>query len=230
MPDHSRGGDALSALADLVGLDPQDATLATATTHSSYAAEHHEESNERLEFLGDAVVGLVIGERAFRELDLDEGGLAKVRQATVSEDALAAAARALGIDAALRLGRGEEASGGRSKDSVLADAYEAVVGAVYLCGGLEPARRVVAASLAERFEREARDPGASDVKSRLQEWAEARGYGTPAYETTATGPGHERRFTATVAINGRVLGQGEGPSKKAAELAAARVAWELRDA
>ncbi len=230
MPDPTRDGDPLAALADAIGLDPEDPTLATATTHSSYAAEHHEESNERLEFLGDAVVGLVIGERAFRELDLDEGGLAKVRQATVSEDALASAARDLGIDRALRLGRGEAASGGHDKDSVLADAYEAVVGAVYLSGGLEAARRVVADSLAGRFDKEALDPGASDVKSRLQEWAEAKGYGTPAYETVAAGPGHEQRFTATVKIGGQALGQGVGPSKKAAELAAARVAWEHRDA
>lgn len=230
MPDEPRTVDPLHALAAAIGLAHDDPTLVTAVTHSSYAAEHQVDSNERLEFLGDAVVGLVVGERAFRELDLDEGGLAKVRQATVSEDALAEASRHLGIHAALRLGRGEETSGGRAKDSLLADAYEAVVGAVYLSEGLEAARAVVEASLAGRFEREARDPGASDVKSRLQEWAEARGLGTPSYETVGSGPGHEQRFTATVRVRGEARGTGVGSSKKAAELAAARAAWELRDA
>ena len=220
----------LAALAASTGLAPDDPTLLLALTHSSYAAEHHEESNERMEFLGDAVVGLVVGERAFRELDLDEGGLAKVRQATVSEASLAEASRALGVDAALRLGRGEEATGGREKDSVLADAYEAVVGAVYLTGGLEAARAVVSSTLSTRFEREAADPGASDVKSRLQEWAEARGYGAPAYETVGSGPGHDQRFASTVRVRGRVLGEGTGTSKKAAELAAARAAWGELDA
>jgi ribonuclease-3 len=218
------------ALAAAVGLDPDDATLHVAVTHSSFAAEHRVASNERLEFLGDAVVGLVVAERAYRELDLDEGGLAQVRQATVSEGSLAVASRELGIDVALLLGRGEESSGGRTKESVLADAYESVIGAVYLQGGLEAAREVVLTTLDERFEREAADPGASDVKSRLQEWSEAKGLGTPSYEVNGSGPGHDQRFVAVVTIGGRVAGTGEGPSKKAAELAAARRAFEERDA
>ena len=220
----------LDTLAREVGIDPDDAALVASVTHSSYAAEHRVESNERLEFLGDAVVGLVIAERAFRELDLPEGGLAQVRQATVSEPSLAAASRDLGLDAVLRLGRGEEATGGRGRDSLLADAYEAVVAAVYLAAGLEPARTLVLRTLDERFNEEARDPGASDAKSRLQEWAEAKSLGAPAYEVTGTGPGHDRRFTATARIAGEVVGTGEGPSKKLAELAAARAAWERRDA
>jgi len=220
----------LDTLAHTVGIEADDAALVASVTHSSFAAEHHVESNERLEFLGDAVVGLVIAERAFRELDLPEGGLAQVRQATVSEPALAAASRALGLDRALRLGRGEESSGGRGRDSLLADAYEALVAAVYLAAGLEPARALVLRTLDERFAEEARDPGASDAKSRLQEWAEARGVGAPHYEVTGTGPGHDRRFTATVRIAGEVVGTGEGSSKKVAELAAARAAWERRDA
>jgi ribonuclease-3 len=218
------------ALASAVGLDPDHDVLEVAVTHSSYSAEHRIESNERLEFLGDAVVGLIVAERAYRELDLPEGGLAQVRQATVAEGALAKAARALGIGDALLLGRGEETSGGRDKDSVLSDAYEAVVAAVYLDAGLDAARCVVAGSLGECFEREAADPGASDVKSRLQEWAEAQGHGTPGYEVASTGPGHEQRFTATVTIGGRVAGSGLGSSKKGAELAAARAAWEDRSA
>jgi ribonuclease-3 len=222
--------DALGALARSVGLDAGDATLLAALTHSSYAAEHRVESNERLEFLGDAVVGLVIAERAYRELDLPEGGLAQVRQATVAAPSLAAASRGLGVDRALRLGRGEEASGGRSKDSILADAYEAVVGAVYLASGFEGARRLVLATLDARFAAEAAEPGASDVKSRLQEWAEASGLGAPRYAVIGSGPGHEQRFDATVTIAGVVRGAGGGTSKKAAELAAARAAWEARDA
>jgi ribonuclease-3 len=217
-------------LAAALGLKPDDGTLEIALTHSSYAAEHHVRSNERLEFLGDAVVGLIIAERSYRELDMPEGGLAQVRQATVSSTALASASRDLGIDAALRLGRGEEASGGRTKDSVLADAYEAVVAAVYLDGGLDAARRVVLSSLDERFTSEAAHPGASDVKSRLQEWSEATGLGTPVYEVQSSGPSHEQRFIATVTFVHGVAGTGEGSSKKAAELEAARAAWEDRDA
>ena len=202
-----------------------------ALAHRSWCAEHPGQvPNERLEFLGDAVVGLVVAERAFRELALDEGGLAQVRQATVSEGSLAEASRRLGIDTALLLGRGEAASGGRAKDSVLADAYESVVGAIYLVRGLEAARHVVLETLDARFAQEAANPGASDVKSRLQEWAEAAGLGTPAYAVVASGPGHEQRFAATVRIAGRIAGEGEGTSKKAAELAAARRAWEERDA
>ena len=220
----------LESLAARLGLKPDDETLAIALTHSSYAAEHRVRSNERLEFLGDAVVGLIIAERSYRELDMPEGGLAQVRQATVSSTALATASRSLGIDAALRLGRGEGASGGRTKDSVLADAYEAVIAAVYLDGGLDAARGVVLSSLDERFLTEAAHPGASDVKSRLQEWAEATGRRTPAYEVQSSGPSHEQRFIATVLIDDRVAGTGEGSSKKAAELEAARAAWEDRDA
>jgi ribonuclease-3 len=220
----------LDTLARTLGIEADDAAFLASVTHSSYAAEHGVASNERLEFLGDAVVGLVIAERAFRELDLAEGGLAQVRQATVSEPTLAQAARALGLDRALRLGRGEESTGGRGRDSLLADAYEAVVAAVYLAEGLESARALVASSLDARFAEEARDPGASDAKSRLQEWAEAQGLGAPRYEVTGTGPGHDRRFTATVLIAGEAAGTGEGSSKKVAELAAARAAWERRDA
>jgi ribonuclease III len=220
----------LDTLARSVGIEADDAALRASVTHSSFAAEHGVESNERLEFLGDAVVGLVIAERAFRELDLPEGGLAQVRQATVSEPSLAVASRELGVDQALLLGRGEETSGGRGRDSLLADAYEAVVAAVYLAAGLEVARALVLRTLDERFRAEASDPGASDAKSRLQEWAEAKGLGAPTYEVTGTGPGHERRFTATVRVDGESLGTGEGTSKKVAELAAARAAWERRDA
>ena len=222
--------DQLTALARAVGLTADDPTLLASLTHSSYAAERQLDSNERLEFLGDAVVGLVIAERAYRELDLPEGGLAQVRQATVSAPSLAHASRGLGLDAALRLGRGEESTGGRDKDSLLADTYEAVVAAVYLDGGLEAARRLVLSTLDERFLLEASAPGASDVKSRLQEWSEAAGHGAPRYEVTGSGPGHEQRFTATVTIAGAQAGCGEGTSKKAAELAAARAAWEDRHA
>ncbi len=220
----------LGALMQSLDLPADDALLTTALTHSSYASEHDVGSNERLEFLGDAVVGLVIAERAYRELQLAEGGLAQVRQATVSEPSLADAARSLGIDERIRLGHGEETSGGRAKDSLLADAYEAVIAALYLDRGLEAARQVVLSSLDARFSTEAAHPGASDVKSRLQEWAEANGLGTPAYEVAGEGLSHAQRFLASVRIGDRIVGTGEGSSKKAAELAAARAAWEGRDA
>jgi len=221
--------DGLTALADGLGIDAADPLLMTALTHTSFAAEHGVDSFERLEFLGDAVVGLVIAERGFRELDLQEGGLAQIRQATVAEPALAEAARGLGLDTLVRLGRGEEKSGGRDKDSILSDAYEAVVAAVYLSCGMDAARRVVLTTLAARFAVEASHPGASDLKSRYQEWAEQSGRGTPVYEVEATGPGHAQRFVATVYVAGEVAGTGEGPSKKAAELEAATAAWQTRE-
>ena len=211
----------LDTLARDLGIDADDAALVASVTHSSYAAEHRIESNERLEFLGDAVVGLVIAERAYRELDLPEGGLAQVRQATVSEPSLAEAAAGCASTrrcASVAARRPAAAADGLAARRRLRGRRR---------GGLprrgpRAARTLVLRTLDERFRAEARDPGASDAKSRLQEWSEAKGLGAPHYDVTGEGPGHERRFTATRPIAGEVAARGEGSSKKVAELAAAR--------
>ncbi len=183
------------------------------------------ESNERLEFLGDAVLGLVVAEYTYRTYPgLSDGQLSKVRAAVVSSRPLAEVARELGLPAHLRLGRGEDQSGGREKDSILADATEAVIGAVYLDAGLDAAARLVLGLLGDRIDQAVGEPGESDHKSRLQESTVRLGRGVPRYEIEGFGPDHARRYRATVYVAGRPLGSGEGRSKKDAEQVAARVA------
>jgi ribonuclease-3 len=184
-------------------------------------------SNERLEFLGDAVLGLVVTDHIFRTYpDLPEGELAKVRASVVSAAALAEVAVELGLGETLRLGKGEDASGGREKPSILADATEAVIGAVYLDGGWDAANDLILGLLADRISDAAAGPGGQDYKTRLQELA-ARTYEVlPEYEVVDDGPDHAKRFFAAVTVGDRRFGGGEGRSKKQAEQAAARLAWE----
>jgi len=206
--------------------DDQD-LLVEALTHRSWCAEHPGAiSNERLEFLGDAVLGLVIADHLFRlQGAMPEGDLAMARAAVVSTEALAEVATALDLGASLRLGKGEDATGGRAKRSILADAMEAVIGAVYVDAGLAAARALVMPLVADRLAGAVAGPGETDHKTRLQE-ASARRYGqVPRYEVRGSGPDHDRRFTAVVRIGGEERGRGEGRSKKEAEQAAAREAW-----
>jgi ribonuclease-3 len=202
--------------------------LAQALTHRSYCSEHGlEESNERLEFLGDAVLGFVVTTYAYEQFPhLPEGELAKLRAAVVSAETLAVVAEELDIGSCLRLGKGEAASGGRAKPSILADAMEALIAAVYLDGGLEPASRLVLDVLEKRIHEQASGPGGGDYKTRLQELAARRCEQLPKYQVRHEGPDHSKRFFATVQLRGEVYGAGEGRSKKAAEQAAARVAWD----
>ena len=198
-------------------------------THRSWCAEHvGAPSNERLEFLGDAVLGLVIADHLFQvDGAMPEGDLAMARAAVVSTEALAQVALGLELGQYLRLGKGEDATGGRSKRSILADAMEAVIGAVYLDAGLEGARRLLLPLVAARLAGAVAGPGEADHKTRLQE-VSARRYGqVPRYEVSGTGPDHDRRFTAVVRIGGAERGHGEGRSKKEAEQAAAREAWRF---
>ncbi len=197
-----------------------------ALTHRSWSAEHPESpSNERLEFLGDAVLGLMVTHKLYGRYEtLAEGDLAKTRAALVSTAALADMGRSLGLGAHLRLGRGEDASGGREKASLLANAMEAVIGAVYLDGGIVAAGAVVEGLLGARIDAAARSPGHGDFKTRLQELAARLGSGHPVYEVTTSGPAHHRRFRAEVRI-GAVAGAGEGHSKKEAEQGAAEAAY-----
>jgi ribonuclease-3 len=178
------------------------------------------------------VLGLVVTDEIFRAYPtLAEGELAKIRASVVSAIPLSEIGAALDIGPALTLGRGEESSGGREKPSILANAVEAIIGAVYLDGGMEAARRVVLDLVAERIADAAEGPGGLDFKTRLQELAAKDYVALPEYEVAGVGPDHDKRFFATVRIGDHSFGPGEGRSKKQAEQAAARAAWEaLRDA
>ena len=202
--------------------------LELALTHRSWCAEvDADESNERLEFLGDAVLGLAITDQLYNRFPgRSEGELAKVRAAVVSSTSLAAVALELDLGPHLRLGRGEDSSGGREKSSILADATEAVIGAVYLDGGWEAARALVIRLLGDEVvDVTAAGPGASDYKTRLQELVAHLGFPPPDYQVGESGPDHDKRFQATVHVGGTARGEGEGTSKKQAEQNAAAEAW-----
>jgi ribonuclease-3 len=172
-------------------------------------------------------LGLVVTDHIFsRYPELPEGSMAKLRSDVVSSVSLAAVARELDIGEAISLGKGEESSGGRHKSSILADALEAVIGAVYVDGGWAPAAAIVMDRFAARIERAARRPGLEDYKTRLQEHVAGSGCQPPVYDVTGVGPDHEKQFFATVSIAGEVLGRGEGRTKKEAEQGAAGEAWE----
>jgi ribonuclease-3 len=203
--------------------------LGLAVTHRSYCAENAGYvSNERLEFLGDAVLGIVVTDHIFGTYpDMPEGELAKLRASVVSAATLAEVAGELQLGDAMRLGKGEAASGGREKPSILADAMEAVFGAVYLDGGIDAARPLVLGLLDDRIAEAVHDgPGGHDYKTQLQELAAHRYEQLPVYELRDEGPDHEKRFFAVVRLAGAAAGAGEGRSKKQAEQAAARAAWE----
>ena len=194
--------------------------MVLALTHRSWCAENAgEASNERLEFLGDAVLGLVVTDHIFTaHPEMPEGSLAKLRAAVAAE---------LGVGDALRLGKGEDASGGREKASILSDAMEAVIGAVYVDGGLAAARRLVLDLLSDRIEGVVAGPGGpggADHKTQLQELVARRFETAPSYDVVDDGPDHEKRFFATVRVGDGVVGRGEGRSKKLAEQAAAGAA------
>jgi ribonuclease-3 len=216
------------ALAERLGWDVADpALLAQSVAHRSWCAEHPGvASNERLEFLGDAVLGWVVTDHLFVQYpELPEGELAKVRSSLVNSAALADVAGSLGLGDALLLGKGEDASGGRAKLSILADAMEAVLGAVYIDRGPDVAAELVMRLIGERIAEAAAGPGGEDYKTRLQERC-ARDYDElPSYVVSDDGPDHAKHFDATVVVHGERLGTGSGRSKKQAEQAAARAAW-----
>lgn len=183
-------------------------------------------SNERLEFLGDSVLGLVVTDETYRRFpDLHEGSLAKLRAAVVNTHALAEVAEELRLGESLLLGNGEERSGGRSKTSILADSFEAVVGAIYLDGGWAPARDFVLSALEPRIVEASLGPGGHDHKTRLQELAARHFDAPPVYSVSGEGPDHERWFVATVLLDGAPFGDGGGRTKKQAEQVAAAAAF-----
>jgi len=206
-----------------------DAALREAAlSHRSYAFEQGRDvTNERLEFLGDAVLGLVVTDLAFTRFpDLSEGQLAKLRAAIVNMQSLAEVARQLDLGSVLLLGHGEQLSGGRDKASILADGLEAVLGAVYLDRGLTVTRELIERMFWPRMEAYARGEGARDYKTILQELASQDLRELPEYHLTDSGPDHEKEFTAVVYLAGTPWGSGRGRSKKEAEQQAAREAFE----
>lgn len=223
-PDGSPPPDSLVELAGSIGHvfgDPD--LLRRALVHRSWCAEHPGyRSNERLEFLGDAALGLVVADLTFRRFaDLAEGQLTDVRKAVVNAHALAEVARELGLGPHVRLGRGEEATGGADKTSILSDTLEAVIGAIYLDADLAAAAAFIERVLDARIAEAVEGLGTLDHKTTLQELAVDRFDGPPVYEVVASGPDHDKHFEAVAVLDGTRYGQGAGRSKKAAQQAAA---------
>ena len=218
---HDRG-----PLVTRLGITVSNALLTQALTHRSYAYERGGlPTNERLEFLGDAVLGLVVTDALYRRHPgRSEGQLAKNRSGVVSAAALADVARDLGLGPALLLGHGEELTGGREKASILADGLEAVIGAVYLEHGFDVAVQVVMRLVAPRLDSAAARRAGTDWKTDLQELVAATGRSAPTYQVTGTGPDHARQFTAWVTLDSVLLGEGHGRSKKQAKQRAAEQA------
>ncbi len=224
--------DLASHLHEVTGGVIDEALLRRALTHRSYAYEAGgAPHNERLEFLGDAVLGLVVTDALYAgHPDLSEGHLAKLRAAVVNMRALAVVARTIGLGDYLRLGRGEQATGGRDKDSILADTTEAVIGCVYVCAGVEAAAALVHHLLDPIMAASAALGAGLDWKTSLQEASAALALGSPEYVVVDTGPEHAKTFTAQAVVHGVVRGEGTGRTKKDAEQQAAEQAWRsLRD-
>lgn len=212
----------MTLLSDLEYEFDDQSLLEQALTHRSWVAENPDGSdNERLEFLGDAVLQMVVTRYLFDQYpDMPEGQMAKVRAACVSREELAAVATRVGLGGAIRLGRGEEVSGGRLKPSILADTMEAVIAAMYLDGGFEAAGPFIESHWQDTVGQRAASPGRLDYKTRLQEVL-ALGGAAPTYALEESGPDHDKTFHAVVSVQGRQLGEGVGRSKKEAEQAAA---------
>ncbi len=219
--------DLASDIEGIIGVRLDEALLRHALTHRSFAYENGGvPNNERLEFLGDSVLGLVVTESLYADHpDLAEGQLAKLRAAVVNMRALATAARTLNVGDYLLLGRGEESTGGRDKASILADTMEALFGTVYLAEGLDKARLFVHHMIDPLLASSTQLGAGLDWKTSLQELASSGSHGTPEYRVSEEGPDHEKVFTAIAVVGDEELGEGTGRSKKIAEQHAARAAW-----
>jgi len=220
----------LEGLQERLGYSFKDAALLEAAlTHSSYANENKRtsaESNERLEFLGDSVLGMTVAALIYKsEPDLPEGRMTRLRAELVCEKSLAALSVKLGIGECILLGRGEEKGGGRERPSILADAVEAVLAAIFLDGGFAPVERLVREHLAPHSSRP--EPGYYDYKTTLQEFVQEKGGRYLSYHVTGeSGPDHRKSFAVEVRLNGDLTGRGEGKSKKEAEQDAAKAALD----
>jgi ribonuclease-3 len=222
---------AASSLAKLVDISfTSSALLQQALYHRSYLNEagHEVESNERMEFLGDAVLGIIVADKLYRDYPaLSEGHLSQLRALLVRWDALAKVAERINLGDYLVLGRGEELSGGRSRPSNLASGFEALIGAAYLDGGITKARKLVLKLLKPDFEEIAARGVTADSKSELQHVAQTKWHEIPHYRLVSSeGPDHAKLFTVEVMVGEQVLGEGQGRNKKQAELNAARQALE----
>ena len=217
----------MEALRGALAVEVRPDLLELALVHRSWSYEHGAvPTNERLEFLGDAVLGVVVTDALFRRHpDLPEGQLAKLRSAVVNMRALASVARSLRLGECVRLGRGEESTGGREKVSILADTTEAVIGAAYLSAGMDATRALVLRLVEPLMESSANLGAGLDWKTSLQELTAAGSLGPLEYRVTATGPDHARVFTADAVVAGASAGTGTGGSKKEAEQAAAADAY-----
>ena len=218
-------------LLDALGVRLSDELLSLALTHRSYAYEHGGlPTNERLEFLGDAVLGLTITDELYhRHPDRTEGDLAKLRASVVNTQALADVARTLSsgsLGGYLLLGRGEANTGGADKSSILADGMESLLGAIYLEHGIETARDVILRLFGPLLDAAPTLGAGLDWKTSLQELTAARGMGAPSYVVTSTGPDHDKEFTAVVVVMETEYGSGVGRSKKEAEQKAAAATWK----
>ena len=216
-----------SALLEALGISLKTDLLDLALTHRSYAYESGGiPTNERLEFLGDSVLGLVVTQELYERLpEMDESRLSPLRSGVVNTKALAQIARDLKLGTYLRIGKGEESSGGRDKNSILADALEATVGAIYLEHGFEITAKIILEWFRPVIESAMETGMGIDGKTALQELAAQKGLGAPEYLVTETGPDHDKSFSATALVGGAALASGEGKSKRDAEQAAARAAY-----
>jgi ribonuclease-3 len=213
----------VDVLSNRLGVDIEPQLLELALTHRSYAYENgNTPNNERLEFLGDSVLGFVVTAHIHDLLtDLPEGELTKVKNAVVSATALSQVATSIGLGEFLRLGKGEDQTGGREKPNLLADAFEAILGAAYVSQGLEAAEGIIRKLVFPLLEDTDSLRANSDPKTTLGEFAQAQSKPAPEYVTTHEGPDHDRTFFASVSIDGKLLGSGLGRSKKLAETQAA---------
>jgi ribonuclease-3 len=213
----------VDVLSNRLGVDIEPQLLELALTHRSYAYENgNTPNNERLEFLGDSVLGFVVTAHIHDLLtDLPEGELTKVKNAVVSATALSQVATSIGLGEFLRLGKGEDQTGGREKPNLLADAFEAILGAAYVSQGLEAAEGIIRKLVFPLLEDTDSLRANSDPKTTLGEIAQAQSKPAPDYVTTHEGPDHDRTFFATVSVDGKALGSGQGRSKKLAETQAA---------
>jgi ribonuclease III len=227
MTDSPEGSAQTGGLVQALQVPLSSELLDRALMHRSFAYENGGlPTNERLEFLGDSVLGVIVTDTLFRQYpDLPEGQLAKLRAAVVNMRALAGVARGLDLGSYVRLGKGEEGTGGRDKASILADTLEAVIGAVYLDQGLAVADALVHRLFDPVIARSARLGAGLDWKTSLQELTAAEMLGVPEYHVEESGPDHQKSFRAFVRISAKTYGEGEGRSKKEAEQQAAEAAW-----
>ena len=221
--------DLYSPLTSQLGISISPELLELAFTHRSFAYESGaKETNERLEFLGDSVLGLIVTEELYlRYPDLDESRLSPLRSGIVNMRALADIARTLDLGRYIRLGKGEEVTGGRDKNSLLADALEALIGAIYLELGFASTTEVVRSLINETLENAMAKGAGLDGKTALQELVSSLGKGTLEYQVTETGPDHDKSFTAIAMVSGEAIAEGIGKSKREAEQSAARSAFEI---